>query len=179
MSLYNMLFGVNGLSPFLKEILNLDKVDFPEYPDILSWKSEDGKKYISLELSDWKDDRNEEEFHKAREKYLEKCKELGVYPTGRFRDIYLNEDGTRIILYTRNGGGNREAYEYVFELLRSHPNYISDYDDDFDCTYAYIDFSVPKEYGDDLRKLATGEKPESVSKKFQKALKDLTNKEKE
>ena len=65
---------------------------------------------------------------------------------GRFRDCYLSEDGTKIIVYTRNGGGNREDYQGVFNELSKHKNYICDYDDDFDCTYASIEFSVPDEY---------------------------------
>jgi len=36
----------------------------------------------------------------------------GKWPTGRFRDIYISGDGTRVILFTRNGGGNRECWAY-------------------------------------------------------------------
>lgn len=72
--------------------------------------------------------------------------ETEKYPTGRFRDIYLKKNGEeiRICLFTRNGGGNREDYQCVFDALKLHPNYLRDYDDDFDCTYATIEFSVPK-----------------------------------
>jgi hypothetical protein len=63
--------------------------------------------------------------------------------TGRYRDIYLDETGEKIILRTRNGGGNRPYYFWVFENLKYHPNYIRDYDDEFDSTYAYIEFSIP------------------------------------
>lgn len=68
------------------------------------------------------------------------------YPIGRFRDIYvkMDDDGKYIIiLYTRNGGGNREEYQHIFDTLKEHPCYIRDYDDDFDCTYASVEFSVP------------------------------------
>lgn len=78
------------------------------------------------------------------------------YSSGRFRDIYLNEDGTKILLLTRNGGGNREAYEGIFDSFQSHPNYITDYDDDSDCTYAYIEFSVPKEFEQVCKEFSTG-----------------------
>ena len=60
---------------------------------------------------------------------------------GRFRDVYM-EDGY-IIVHTRNGGGNREDYEGVFEEMSNHPWYSHDQDDDFDCTYANIFFKVP------------------------------------
>lgn len=65
---------------------------------------------------------------------------------GRYRDCYLDEKGEKIIVYTRNGGGNREYYEDVFDKLSKHTNYLCDYDDDFDCTYASIEFSVPDKF---------------------------------
>lgn len=88
----------------------------------------------------------------------------GRWPVGRFRDIYpfRTEAGElQIILYTRNGGGNRYHWEFTYEehspgdkcpcpgciiehQLPKHPNYVHDYDDDFDSTYAYIVFSVPE-----------------------------------
>jgi hypothetical protein len=39
------------------------------------------------------------------------------------------------------------------KVLPNHPNYIRDFDDDFDSTYAYIVFSVPKEYEEFILKL--------------------------
>lgn len=80
---------------------------------------------------------------------------------GRFRDAYL-DDG-KIVIYTRNGGGNRGHWYYAYEQyeagdncpcpgciitysLPNHPNYIQDYDDDFDNTYAYVEFSIPDKY---------------------------------
>jgi hypothetical protein len=113
------------------------------------------------------------------------------WKSGRFRDIYLNEDGTKIILYTRNGGGNREHYYdgigeepegkechctgcIITNDLPKHPNYIRDWDDDFDCTYAYIEFSVPKEHEELCKSLATGKKPETISEKFEKVQAEMT-----
>ena len=61
---------------------------------------------------------------------------------GRFRDCYINDDGN-ICVYTRNGGGNRESYEEVFNCMEAHKYFIRDYDDDFDCTYATYEFRVP------------------------------------
>lgn len=78
---------------------------------------------------------------------------LSPLDCGRFRDCYLSKDGERIIVYTRNGGGNREAYQDVFDKLSEHPNYIKDYDDDFDSTYASIEFSVPDKYKDRCKQL--------------------------
>lgn len=61
---------------------------------------------------------------------------------GRFRNVYM-EDGF-IVVHTRNGGGNRESYEDVFEEMSEHPWYSHDADDDFDCTYANIYFKIPE-----------------------------------
>jgi hypothetical protein len=62
---------------------------------------------------------------------------------GRFRDVYV-DDGF-IVIHTRNGGGNREDYEYVFDEMSTHPWYVKDEDDDFDCTYANIYFRIPED----------------------------------
>jgi hypothetical protein len=146
---------------------------------------------------------------------------------GRFRDIYLNADGSRILLHTRNGGGNREHYEdlthdqwtdkmrrycewddktqqwksllpncpYDFDgahdpvihegaecdctgcimtyHIPTHPNYVTDYDDDFDYTYATIEFTVPAGFEDEVKAMATGVEPTSVSEKFQHLIADM------
>lgn len=96
--------------------------------------------------------------------------------TGRFRDIFLNADGTKIILYTRNGGGNREEYQWVFDDFKKlHPYYIRDWDDDFDNTFAYIEFNVPPEYLKETKALATGKEPLSISDKFKQFDEDMKN----
>ena len=93
---------------------------------------------------------------------------------GRFRDIHLNEDGTKIILYTRNGGGNREDHQHIFDKLRKHPGYLKDYDDNFDNTYAYIEFTVPVQYLAYAKILAKKlGKPETVHEKFQRVMQEI------
>lgn len=62
---------------------------------------------------------------------------------GRFRNVYMDEGF--IVVHTRNGGGNREDYEDVFEEMAEHPWYSHDEDDSFDCTYANIYFKVPED----------------------------------
>lgn len=113
--------------------------------------------------------------------------EKGAWRSGRFRDIYLSEDGSEIVLYTRNGGGNREHYADDCEPgidctctgctaeyhLPSHPNYLRDWDDDFDSTYAYFAFSIPKEFKEAAGLLVTGEKPETIYEKFSKTLAEM------
>ncbi len=61
---------------------------------------------------------------------------------GRYRDVFV-QDGC-IVVHTRNGGGNREDYEDVFDEMSDHEWYSHDADDDFDCTYANIYFKVPE-----------------------------------
>jgi len=62
---------------------------------------------------------------------------------GRFRDVYV-QDGF-VVVHTRNGGGNRDDYEHVFDEMSEHPWYSHNQDCDFDCTYADIFFRIPEE----------------------------------
>ena len=67
-----------------------------------------------------------------------------VGEVGRYRSVWLELDGDnnpRIAVYTRNGGNNRCDYMPDFS---DHPNFLFDRDDDFDCTYATIYFSLPE-----------------------------------
>lgn len=73
---------------------------------------------------------------------------------GRYRDVFVTEE--HIIVHTRNGGGNRDDYEYVFDEMMGHPLYDYDEDDDFDCTYANYYFKHPKEFSDVLKEMAKG-----------------------
>jgi len=112
------------------------------------------------------------------------------WQSGRFRDIHVNKDGTRIILYTRNGGGNRDHWDFSYSKykkgencpcpgciisykLPKHPNYIRDHDDGFDSTYAYVEFNVPDQFKDICKGLATGEEPKNVHEKFSKYIEEF------
>lgn len=92
---------------------------------------------------------------------------------GRFRDCYPNEDGSKIIVYTRNGGGNREEHQPVLDALSKHPNWIRDYDDDFDSTYASIEFSVPEEFKKVVAAIADHSDTRPPAKKWKTFLDDL------
>jgi hypothetical protein len=157
MSMYNLLHGENNLSPLFLAMLNIDQDREKNIP----WpKREDG--------SDWDpcDDGNID----GVDEYIKQCIKQGHWNSGRFRDIYLNKEGTIIILFTRNGGGNRESYWYLFDILRQHPNYITDYDDDYDCTYASIEFSVPEEFKKLCKSLVTEEEPKTLKEKTERAI---------
>jgi hypothetical protein len=82
---------------------------------------------------------------------------LDIADVGRFRDCFLqktDEGEVRIVIYTRNGGGNRDAYEEVTKNLQAHPEYVTDFDDDFDCTYASYVFKVPDKLIDTVKAFA-------------------------
>lgn len=110
-------------------------------------------------------------------KSLLKMLNLTEEDCGRFRDCYLSEDGERIIVYTRNGGGNREEYQYVFDELSENENYICDYDDDFDCTYASIEFSVPEKYKKITSELAKETDTTTGAEKWDMLFKKMGSKE--
>ena len=161
MSLYNMLFGKNPATPILTAALGLDG------------KEPEGF-FKKLEAFD--DGWGEYDLGSAEARaILQEAKDAGFFPTGRFRDIFFERDESgkaSIILYTRNGGGNRPAYEWVFELLSAHPLYLGDWDDDFDSTYAYIKFSAPKEVEEFFEGVKAG-KFERVSERFQREIKEM------
>ena len=118
MSLYNMTFGVNAISPLVLGVLELTSVDF-----------------------------------------------------GRFRDAYLTED--HLVVYTRCGGGNREAYEEVFEAMRDHPLYHYDEDDSFDSTYASFYFRHPEKYHDTLVEIVNAIVTETPEEKWKLLFENL------
>ena len=90
----------------------------------------------------------------------------------RYRDVEIIENGTKIRVFTRLGGGNREYYDDLWDNIRSYELYITDYDDDFDCTYAYIEYNIPEKYKETAKKMFNGE-PISFSDKFNKELEDM------
>ena len=92
---------------------------------------------------------------------------------GRYRDAHLNSDGTKIIVYTRCGGPNRIDYPWVFQHMRLNHYYVRDWDDEFDNTYCYIEFRVPKKYLKETKKLSTGKEPLSVHEKFEKEMEEM------
>ncbi len=90
----------------------------------------------------------------------------------RFRDVDLIDNGTKIRVFTRLGGGNREGYEETWNKIQSHELYIRDYDDDFDCTYAYIEYNIPENFKETAKKMFKGE-PVSFSDRFKKELEEM------
>lgn len=85
----------------------------------------------------------------------------------RYRDCYLSPEGDKIIVYTRTGGGNREAYGDEIYDIRDLPTYITDYDDDFDETYMSFEFSIPAEFEVVCKNLANETDTRTGAEKFQ------------
>lgn len=85
---------------------------------------------------------------------------IDISDVPRFRDTWFNPETESIVIYTRTGGGNREAYEAENDHLTTFPGFKFDRDDDFDCTYAEFHYAVPEEFGkyiNALKKLSDGE----------------------
>lgn len=102
---------------------------------------------------------------------------LGKHPDEypRFRDCFTSDDewpeyNDHIHVYTRTGGGNREHYKDGNNEIISHPNFITDFDDNFDCTFASWIFSVPEKWKDDYEKIKNN-KLKDVSKEYQAEIK--------
>jgi len=86
---------------------------------------------------------------------------LSPEKAGRVRDVYVDKDEKGkyvIVLFTRNGGGNRYCWGFegcqdekhnpacmvsIINNLRAHPLYIRDYDVPEDSTYASFEFMPP------------------------------------
>jgi hypothetical protein len=98
---------------------------------------------------------------------------LNIEYFDRFRDVDLIQDGTKIRVMTRLGGGNREGYKDTWKKIRQHELYCKDYDDDFDETYAYIEYKIPEKYQETARKMFKCE-PISFHEKFEKELEDMS-----
>lgn len=96
---------------------------------------------------------------------------------GRYRDCFPSEDGTKIRVLTRCGGGNRDDFQIVFDTMEKHPAYDSNYDDPTDETYCYFEFNVPVLYLPQTRPLADKDKKwnRTVGAKFEEEAKKLNN----
>lgn len=83
---------------------------------------------------------------------------LGKHPDEypRFRDCFADDKERLITVYTRTGGGNRGGYSEENEELTRMPEYIEDNGDDFDSTYAYFTFRVPKRFEKDYDLILKG-----------------------
>jgi hypothetical protein len=109
---------------------------------------------------------------------------LGKHPDEypRFRDCFLGDEENdiedKIIVYTRTGGGNREAYEDEIAEMQAMPTYLQDYDDSFDSTYACFVYDIPEEFKADFDLIMKGRLPE-ISETYKAKLYEVFPKLKE
>lgn len=89
---------------------------------------------------------------------------LGMHPDEipRFRDCFVVDE--EIHVYTRVGGNNR-GEGYGEDMLYSHPNYKTTFDDDFDNTFGTYVFSIPDKWKSDFELITSGKGGE-VSKEY-------------
>lgn len=90
----------------------------------------------------------------------------------RYRDAYLNPEGTIVTVVTRTGGNNRKDYRQSFTDARKNENYIRDFDDDFDSTYCYFEFKVPEKYLEVAKKMAPENERLSVGAMFKQEVEE-------
>jgi len=88
----------------------------------------------------------------------------------RFRNTY--RQGDTITIMTRTGGNNRGDYKEQNAALQAHPQYVKDFDDTFDSTFAHFVFKIPDEMLPLLITMPDDRNPMDV---FQEALKELKN----
>ena len=74
-----------------------------------------------------------------------------VHQIPRFRDVYLYPGEIRLL--TRTGGGNRPDYEDANTLLTMRPNFLRDWDDQYDSTFAWWAYSFPEDWTEQLNML--------------------------
>lgn len=91
----------------------------------------------------------------------------------RYRDAWLNKDGNIITVFTRLGGDNRKSYQEVISSLRKNEWFKTDFDDDYDNTYAYFQFNVPKEYKDLCKVMSPAEDRPPFKDMFEKELQEM------
>ena len=93
---------------------------------------------------------------------------------GRFRDAYVTED--YLVVHTRCGGGNRDDYEHVFDEMASHPLFVYDQDDDYDCTYCDFFFKHPADVADQLTEIVKANPQLTPAEKWQKLFDSMEKK---
>ena len=180
MSLYNMMFGVNQAAPVLLATLGLKLSDVGRFRDAWVEKTDDGQVRIAVYTRNgggnrecWHTDGSGNEGCKHHVERRE-VDEFAFMPQDEFPDgkapgnFFRTVNGKFGCSY-RTGRKVMEDFHIcdapgsaecacpgctINYRLPAHPFYLSDQDDDFDCTYATIYFGLPDAYAADLTSLA-------------------------
>lgn len=67
--------------------------------------------------------------------------------------LKISDSQDLISIYMRIGGGNRESYAQEIQELRNIPQYVEDYDDSFDSTFATFVFTIPDKWKNEFHKI--------------------------
>lgn len=103
-----------------------------------------------------------DKYPRFRDCFIEHTEQVPGGELGVTNESVERKDGEYFIyIYTRVGGGNREYYDKEIKKLQNNKHYISDKDDDFDCTFATFKFKVPKRFRKDFD-IIVEEKPLST-----------------
>lgn len=96
------------------------------------------------------------------------------WPLGRLRDAYTNEEGTRIFIFTRNGGLDESESAKIENNFRdNHPHFVASHIDSFDSTYVTYEFGVPAEYTFAVHEIAQVTDTMPPMERMSKLLSDL------
>lgn len=84
----------------------------------------------------------------------------------RFRDAYLNVDGTEITVLARIGRNSWcENPEEILKYVSASPYFLREHDDEFDCTFKYIIYKVPRAFRGEAKRLAPTTAPLTLREK--------------
>jgi len=75
-----------------------------------------------------------------------------------------------IYILTRLGGGNRPDYQREIDEMRAMPEYVTDYDDAFDSTYATFVFEVKGKWEQEYDNILAGN---GISEEYREHIKGL------
>ena len=97
---------------------------------------------------------------------------------GRLRDVYTNDEGTKIFVFTRNGpsgvGLTQEQRDEIDRNFReSHEHYVGFEIDDFDQTYLTYEFNTPPEFLEQTKEIADVTETEPPMARFRRLIDDM------
>ena len=79
---------------------------------------------------------------------------VDIQKVGRIRDAWFTDNGEGVVILTRSGGPNRSGYIEGNNYMRSLDGFISDTDDEADCTYARFVYKTPEAIAADAKIVA-------------------------
>jgi hypothetical protein len=129
--MYNLIHDINPAVYTVLPMLGKKPSEYPRFRDCFlmpkHWGNMDGLPVV---------------------KYQKSAEKLTI------KDVIAN---AKIYIFTRAGGRNRFDYQQEISDIRNMPDFVSDYDDQFDSTYATFVFNVPERFKADFVHLLSSE----------------------